>query len=256
MEALAGEISKDHNAGKLLPHPSQRVFATNDCVDESKTEQQSKSKQNDPCVLFLIDTSSSLGGALDNTLQCVGQALKNMPPHSKGGVRIYGEAESEMDNCANTALLVPLQDYDQRQNMRPLYEQFYTNGRQVGQKDAIDRGLKSSCELDLSAQDGAKTIIVISDCGNSEDNDPGLIINQENSKGKNISVDVIDLEFTQLYDKFKSEREFRSLAHRSGGTFSKIANDEQFSQKLQEAIDSAVAQALKKENSQANDAAK
>ena len=169
-------------------------------------------------VMIILDASYSMsepiGGRSGETKmmaakRTVLEVLRNVPPSTRVGFRIYGNSANQFTSCSATELLVPL-----GVNNRHLIAAKMIGVRPTG-ATPISYTIGRSLAEDFSMVQGKKTIILISDGMETCGEDPCNVAVRMQQMGANVKISVVGLG---LQD-YAATKQLRCVALATKGQF-------------------------------------
>lgn len=159
-------------------------------------------------IMIILDSSYSMsepmgGGGRENKMvaakRTVLDVLRNVPPTTRVGFRIYGNSANQFNSCSATEVLVPLGI-----NNRHLIAAKMIGVHPTG-ATPISYSIGRSLSEDFNRVQGKRTIILISDGMETCGEDPCNVAVRMQQMGANVKISVVGLGL-QDYDAVKQLR--------------------------------------------------
>lgn len=186
-------------------------------------------------IMIILDASGSMidkiSGADKETKMVAAKrtvlnVIKNIPPSTRVGLRVYGNASHSFFSCRSTELMVPL-----GVNNRYGIASQMLKIRPAGMTP-ISYTISKSLEEDFYGVSGKKSIILISDGIESCDEDPCRVAVRMQQRGVNVKVNVIGLGLTD----YAAVKQLRCVALGTKGQFYTANTAAELAKSLNEAI--------------------
>jgi hypothetical protein len=169
-------------------------------------------------IMIILDSSYSMsepigGGGGENKMMAakrtVLEVLRNVPPSTRVGFRIYGNSANQFNSCSATEVLVPL-----GMNNRHLIAAKMIGVHPTG-ATPISYSITRSLAEDFNTVRGKRTIILISDGMETCGEDPCDVAVRMQQMGANVKISVVGLG---LQD-YAANKQLRCVALATKGQF-------------------------------------
>jgi len=185
-------------------------------------------------VLFIIDFSGSMldkvagKQKITMAIDTMQNILRQLPPKSQLGLRIYGHRSSvtPLNSCQASDLVVPVAP----NNAQRIYSEL--NKAKAKGNTPITYSLKQAVEKDLSKFTGRKRIILLTDGGENCDESPCTYVVNNLANRDDISIDVIAFDINNK----EANAQLKCTAMVSNGRFYKADTETQLVNSLNHSL--------------------